>query len=219
MPRPRVRRETMADAMRDLRYARIRAMRFLPGGAHLRGLVARLPPLQRAFGRDAICEVQRGDAAAQGRAQPAFDGMAAAVSFEEAPHASCTGKRRRGKASGIRDGAAHAPPGAARVACGAVAARPYPRRHCAGAGFDHGRELACAVAGMAGPPGRGVGDPAPVTISARSGGAGRISLQGASGAAGRHGACFRILLIDDVCTTGSTMRRGLRRPCAQLEAR
>ena len=58
-------------------------MRFLPGGARLRGLVARLPRCGAPFGRVQCCECNEVMLAAQGRTQPAFDGMAAAVSFEE----------------------------------------------------------------------------------------------------------------------------------------
>ena len=73
-------------------------------------------------------------------------------------------------------------------------------------GFDHGRELACAVADMAGIP-MVEALARPRTFDQRAlGRRGRIhNLQGRFQTLPGATVPARILLIDDVCTTGSTM--------------
>lgn len=150
------------------------------------------------FGRVQCCECNEVMLAAQGRTQPAFDGMAAAVSFEEG-----AGERRLASEM-ARLMLFQVPPA---WLAGAVAA-PIPASAAARRrrGFDHGRELACAVAGMAGIP-LVEALARPRTFDQRAlGRRGRIhNLQGRFQALPGATVPARILLIDDVCTTGSTM--------------
>ena len=160
------------------------------------------------FGRVQCCECNEVMLAAQGRTQPAFDGMAAAVSFDEgAARIVRTWKdagERRLAPEMARLMLPQVPPAwlANAVAAPIPASATARRRR----GFDHGRELACTVADLAGIPviealAR------PRTFDQRAlGRRGRIAnLQGRFQTLPGATVPARILLIDDVCTTGSTM--------------
>lgn len=143
------------------------------------------------FGRVQCCECNEVMLAAQGRTQPAFDGMAAAVSFEEGAarivRAWKDAGERRLASEMARLMLFQVPPA---WLTGAVAA-PIP---------------ASAVAGMAGIP-LVEALARPRTFDQRAlGRRGRIhNLQGRFQALPGATVPARILLIDDVCTTGSTM--------------
>lgn len=146
--------------------------------------------------------------AAQGRTQPAFDGMAAAVSFEEGAARIVRTWKDAGERRLASEMARLMLPQVPPAWLAGATATPIPASAAARRrrGFDHGRELACAVAGMAGIP-MVEALARPRTFDQRAlGRRGRIrNLQGRFQTLPGATVPARILLIDDVCTTGSTM--------------
>ena len=160
------------------------------------------------FGRLQCCECNEVMLAAQGRTRPAFDGMAAAVSFEEGAARIVRTWKDAGERRLASEMARLMLPQVPPAWLAGATATPIPASAAARRrrGFDHGRELACAVAGMAGIP-MVEALARPRTFDQRAlGRRGRIhNLQGRFQTLPGATVPDRILLIDDVCTTGSTM--------------
>ena len=147
------------------------------------------------FGRLQCCECNEVMLAAQGRTQPAFDGMAAAVSFEEGAARIVRTWKDAGERRLASEMARLMLPQVPPAWLAGATATPIPASAAARRrrGFDHGRELEALAR--------------PRTFDQRAlGRRGRIrNLQGRFQTLPGATVPARILLIDDVCTTGSTM--------------
>lgn len=161
------------------------------------------------FGRLQCCECNEVMLAAIGRTQPAFDGMTAAVSYDDAAARIVRGWKdageRRLAANMARLMAPQVPPNwlADAPVCVPIPASGAAKRR---RGFDHGDDLAQAVARELSLRCVNILAP-PRTLDQRTlGRRGRIgNLRGRFRVIEGASVPPRVLLIDDVCTTGSTM--------------
>ena len=161
------------------------------------------------FGRLQCCECNEVMLAAAGRAHPAFDGMAAAVTYNDDAARIVRGWKDAGERALVHNMARlmvpQVPPAwlASRPALVPIPASSAARRR---RGFDHGNDLAHAVGNLLGLPVVGV-LARPRTLDQRAlGRRGRMgNLRGSFRTLEGATAPAHVLLIDDVCTTGSTM--------------
>lgn len=161
------------------------------------------------FGRLQCCECNEIMLAAAGREQPAYDGMAAAVSYNDDAARIVRGWKDAGDRSLAHDMAQlmvlQVPPEwlwDLPVVVSVPASSAARRRR----GFDHGNDLARCVADLLKLPVASV-LARPRTFDQRAlGRQGRIgNLRGRFRALEGATAPSHVLVIDDVCTTGSTM--------------
>lgn len=161
------------------------------------------------FGRLQCCECNEVMLAAIGRERPAFDGMTAAVTFDDAAARIVRGWKDAGERRLSRDMARliapQVPPSwlADAPVCVPIPASSAAKRR---RGFDHGSELAQAVADELGLRHVDLLTP-PRTLDQRAlGRKARIgNLRGRFRTIEGASTPPHVLLIDDVCTTGSTM--------------